>query len=240
VETQLDYLAARLTHDRGLRLSDSDRALCSTQRALQPPHKVELFAVSNAFLFCLFSWFCLFFADRECTQSMSRLPVEAQSARPPKWLANVTRSQLFFQYEHWHLTHLEGAAASMSTFRRVWVERWRGIIRIRHQGQHSKCTECCRLARRRQLADTAAELQDIAVDHQQHLSVIFADRSTDDRANVLSAQSCAPRFALELSITGPASNCQGRALGEQQNNGLETIANVFRFVRLCTPDCQIT
>jgi hypothetical protein len=47
---------------------------------------------------------------------------------PVKWLPNTTRNELYAQYTHWHLTACEGEAASLSTFRSVWITNWRGTI----------------------------------------------------------------------------------------------------------------
>jgi hypothetical protein len=70
---------------------------------------------------------------------MSRMAVGAARMLPVKWLANTTRTELFAQYQFWHLSNCQGEVASTSTFRQVWMHHWRGTIRIRHKTQHSRC-----------------------------------------------------------------------------------------------------
>ena len=48
-----------------------------------------------------------------------------------RWLGHTTKQDLFEQYEHWHLCHGSGKPGGKTTFRRVWMARWRGIIKIR-------------------------------------------------------------------------------------------------------------
>lgn len=120
----------------------------------------------------------------------SKLAVGSQRQRPTKYMANITRAELYEHYCHWHFCNSEGSAASASTFRRVWLANWKGILRVRHKTQHSRCTECSRISTLLRRADTEDEKATLFATHEAHLNTIFADRSTDDRASQLSAQSC--------------------------------------------------
>jgi hypothetical protein len=104
---------------------------------------------------------------------------------PVKWLGHVSHAELFDRYKHWHLVNAEGPVASESTFRAVWKREWRGILRIRSKRQHAQCHECASISYLRSKVETEEEKQKLSQRHDDHLKVIFADRSTDDKLNAL-------------------------------------------------------
>jgi hypothetical protein len=96
---------------------------------------------------------------------------------PVRWLGHTSKADLFEQYEHWHLSNGVGKAAGKTTFRRVWIEKWRGILKIRKQRQHAQCNVCAELALLRTKAQTDSEKRALQERRQHHLSMVFADRS---------------------------------------------------------------
>jgi hypothetical protein len=120
-----------------------------------------------------------------------RLAEDAKKDLPTKWIAHVERQELYERYCFWHLSNCEGAAASMTTFRRVSIE-WKGILKIRAPRQHAQCHECARLSALRCKAETDAEKNDLQEAREEHLKAIFADRSTDDKANAMARLSARP------------------------------------------------
>jgi hypothetical protein len=122
--------------------------------------------------------------------SVDRAACSNKQGLPPKWIGHTRRQELFEHYQYWFLIHCEGEAASLTTFRTVMMAEWRGILKIRHLKQHARCSECARLSKQRSKAETHEDKMKIQEDLNKHLSLIFADRRTDDKQNMLAAASC--------------------------------------------------
>ena len=68
---------------------------------------------------------------------------------------------------------------SYSTFVRVYHSSWQKILKFRHEGQHSKCTECEKLKQHLRITTNPADIKLIKADYVHHLESMFADRKVD-------------------------------------------------------------
>ena len=139
---------------------------------------------------------CVSESDLGLEGVVARLAHTARRDLPVKWLGHIEREELYEHYQYWHLGHAEGKPASRSTFRTVMRHTWRGIIKIRALKHHAQCHECARISALRDRADTQDEKMELQERRQKHLNLVFADRATDDKQNVMARMSAKRDCAL--------------------------------------------
>ena len=82
------------------------------------------------------------------------------------------------------------AVPQYDTFVKVYhSEKWTKILRWRHEGNHSVCTECEKLKAYRRQAHSSKDMESVLRAYHLHLEQMHHDRSVDARINMKAIQS---------------------------------------------------
>lgn len=93
----------------------------------------------------------------------------------------------------------EGEKPSHSTFLRVYHKDWQQCLKIRHEGQHSKCSDCEKFKRLIRLSSKGSDIhKSVMADYTGHIQDMLADRKTD--AVIRGRARAHPDKLLNLSI----------------------------------------
>lgn len=110
-------------------------------------------------------------------------------------------------------TFLPDQTVSYTTFVVCYQKEWQARLKIRAEGQHSKCATCSRLKEFRRQCTSPGDVDKVQQEYQQHIAAVMADRKFDAQLNLKAQQSVgsvpgylAPAVAL-LSISMDAMDC---------------------------------
>ena len=88
---------------------------------------------------------------------------------------------------------------SYSTFVRAYHKDWQGILKIRHEGQHSKCADCEKFKRYVRITGRDSDVHKVVMqEYSQHIKDMLADRRVD--ALLLTRARECPEKLLSVSI----------------------------------------
>ena len=118
---------------------------------------------------------------------------EARWLPPSSTLSEIYQTALqFVQFE-------DSEAPSYSSFVRTYHEEWQGRLKIRHEGQHSKCSDCERFKRLMQITSRGSDMRKSIMDeYTAHLKSMLEDRKAD--AVICERARDHPEKLLNLSI----------------------------------------
>ena len=110
-------------------------------------------------------------------------------------------------------TFVPDSSVSYSTFISCYQASWASKLKVRAEGQHSKCTTCCRLKEYRRQCHAASDINRVQQEYSTHIADVMADRKWDAQLNLRACQSMGsvpgvvpPQDTL-LSISMDAMDC---------------------------------
>lgn len=123
----------------------------------------------------------------------------AQKGRPVKWLGPNTTLTDMLDFSSSFNPHLE--KPSLSTFCRCYHREWQAVLKVRSEGQHSKCATCERLKQFRRLATSKEDVRRCNDQFTAHIKSMLADRHIDAKMNAQAKDSAAGVTLSESSVS---------------------------------------
>ena len=97
------------------------------------------------------------------------------------------------------LDFADGERPSYSSFVRVYHSDWQHCLKIRHEGQHSKCSDCEKFKRLLRLSSKGSDIhRSVMTDYTAHIQDMLSDRKLD--AKLRARARAHPEKLLNLSI----------------------------------------
>ena len=117
--------------------------------------------------------------------------------QPVKWLGpNTTVTEMLDFASTFNPSTLK---PSFPTFLRVYHREWERILKVRSEGQHSKCQDCGRLKEFRRLASSRDDINRCNKEYSAHIKSMLEDRNLDAKINAR-AKECAKGKLMEQSV----------------------------------------
>ncbi|CAJ1370296.1 unnamed protein product [Effrenium voratum] len=121
-----------------------------------------------------------------------------------KWLAPGTTLTELLSFSAAFNPEVE--APSFSTFCRIYHSDWAKWLKIRTEGQHSKCDSCEKFKAWRRLASSKSDVDMVSKLYKEHLASMMADRRVDAAIAALARQTWAgeggDKSTLSLTLDG--------------------------------------
>ena len=127
-----------------------------------------------------------------------------------KWLPPGTT---FAEMRDLAQTFVPDFAVSATTFLLAYHAEWSGRLKVRAEGQHSKCTTCSRLKEFRRQCTVASDVNKVQAEYTAHITAVMADRKFDAELNLKAQMSVGaipgfiPPATSLLSISMDAMDC---------------------------------
>eukprot|EP00435_Cladocopium_sp_Y103_P047494 s156_g14.t1 len=133
-----------------------------------------------------------------------------ESSDSIKWLSPGTT---FAEMRDLAQTFMPDMAVSYTTFVLAYHSSWSGRLKVRSEGQHSKCTTCSRLKEFRRQCTAASDVNKVQAEYSAHIAAVMADRKFDAELNLKAQMSVGavpgtiPLINSLLSISMDAMDC---------------------------------